>query len=186
MIWFTSDTHFGHEKIIHLAKRPFKSMEEMDEVIIQKWNQRVKPGDIVYHLGDFALKQTREQTLATLKRLRGQVHLITGNHEDNALAIAPYFADVKSYKSIKVGEQKIVLFHYPIRSWDGIFKGAWHLFGHVHGMLKGFGKSMDVGVDTHDFYIYSFDEVKERMDATPKVTEEEGFPGYVELSERFK
>lgn len=183
--FFTSDTHFGHDSIIKLAKRPFVSVEEMNETIIQRWNARVKPGDLVYHLGDFALKQTREQTLQTKARLHGNIYLIEGNHEDNAQKIKHQFAFMGSYKTVVVEGQKIVLFHYPIRSWDGIFKGVWHLYGHVHGLLPDFGRSMDVGVDVHNFYPLSFDEVKEKMDAKPLVTEEEGFPGYVPLEKRF-
>jgi len=46
---------FSHRGIITYANRPFASMEEMDEVLVQRWNERVRPGDRVYHLGDFAV-----------------------------------------------------------------------------------------------------------------------------------
>lgn len=183
--FFTSDTHFGHDRIIELAKRPFTSVEEMNETIVQRWNARVKPGDLVYHLGDFALKQDRPTTEAIHARLNGTIYLLEGNHESNALSIRSRFLHVTEYKKIEVEGQKIVLFHYPIRSWDGIFKGVWHLYGHVHGLLPDFGHSMDVGVDVHNFYPLSFEEVREKMLARPLLTEEEGFPGYVPLEKRF-
>jgi len=157
----------------------------MDETMVQRWNEKVKPGDLVYHLGDFALKQTWQRTTNIIDRLNGGIYLLEGNHEDNALAVKNLFVHVTDYKTLKIGEQKIVLFHYPIRSWDGIFKGSWHLYGHVHGLLPSFGKSFDIGVDNHNFYPLSFEEVKEKMDKLPLKTEEEGFPGYIPLKKRF-
>ena len=53
-IRFTSDTHFGHNNIIKFCKRPWKTTEEMNEALIERWNSVVKPDDIVFHLGDFA------------------------------------------------------------------------------------------------------------------------------------
>ena len=55
MIFFTSDTHFNHKAIISYCSRPFESVEEMNDRLIDNWNQVVKPNDTVYHLGDFAL-----------------------------------------------------------------------------------------------------------------------------------
>lgn len=184
--FFTSDTHFGHEKIIHLAKRPFSSAEEMNEAMIARWNLVVGKHDHVYHLGDFAVRSPRAKTDAVLDRLNGHIHLIQGNHEDDALRVRHRFVKVADYQTLKIGEQKVVLFHYPIRSWDGIFKGSWHLFGHVHGLVPGFGKSFDIGVDNWNFNPLSWDEVIVEMGKRPQETEEEGFPNYAELSERFK
>ena len=74
-VWFTSDTHFGHKRIIELAKRPFSSVEQMDGVMIESWNARVRPGDLVYHVGDFAFADHTPY----LERLNGQKFLVKGN-----------------------------------------------------------------------------------------------------------
>jgi hypothetical protein len=71
-IWFSSDTHYGHERIIELAKRPFSSVEEMDEVMIERHNARVRPGDQFFHVGDFAFADHDPY----LSRLNGQKFLV--------------------------------------------------------------------------------------------------------------
>ena len=163
--WFTSDTHFFHAKVCEYDSRPFGSLDEMNEKLIENWNSVVKKGDMVYHLGDFAITwgKDTEKINAVLERLNGQVQLICGNH-DRDDAKAANFAWAGDYKSIRIDRQKIVLFHYPIMSWHHIGKGAWHLHGHCHGNLtRSFGKMMDVGTMNHEYRPISFDEVSEAM-----------------------
>ena len=157
--WFTSDTHFNHAKVIQYANRPFKDVAEMNETIIERWNERVRPGDFIYHLGDFGWKDCSE----IIKRLRGQKFLIIGSHDAEADRLKKYFCQLTPLKSIKIGIQTIVLCHTAMRVWDKSHYGSWHLFGHSHGNLGPFGKSFDVGVDTHNFYPYSFDEISAKM-----------------------
>lgn len=78
-IWFTSDTHFGHENIIYYAGRPFEDTDDMDEAMIENWNQSVKPQDLVYHLGDFSMTATRGKEVRKL--LNGTIRLVVGNHD---------------------------------------------------------------------------------------------------------
>lgn len=168
-IWFTSDTHFWHEKIIEYSNRPFTDLDEMHEQLIHRWNTCVSKSDLVYHLGDFGLtwdkQKDRLKVEQMLSRLNGCKQLICGNHDRDAVKKAVGWSWVGDYKRINPDGQKIVLFHYPIRSWHGIGKGAWHLFGHSHGNLcpDGLGKSMDVGVDCHAFAPLSYDEIREYM-----------------------
>ena len=79
-IWFTSDTHFGHKNILIYESdaRPFETLEEMHEVLIDRWNSVVRDGDTVYHLGDFAFGQ---QWVSIAERLKGRKKLIMGNHD---------------------------------------------------------------------------------------------------------
>lgn len=80
MIWFTSDTHFGHQNIIKFCDRPFESVDHMNSAIVNRWNEMVAPGDTVYHLGDVALGQL-EKSLPIMRRLHGYKILIPGNHD---------------------------------------------------------------------------------------------------------
>lgn len=85
--YWTSDTHFGHQRIIELADRPFSSVEEMNRELIDRWNDTVRPTDEVWHLGDVAMG-TIAESLPLVKRLHGKKRLIIGNH-DRVFADAP-------------------------------------------------------------------------------------------------
>ena len=82
MIYLISDTHFYHHNIIEYDKRPFKDVQQMNKVIIDRWNEVVAPWDIVYHLGDFGLGLV-ELLREILISLNGHVTLIRGNHDDS-------------------------------------------------------------------------------------------------------
>ena len=170
-IFFTSDHHFGHANIIKFCNRPFADVREMDKVMIERWNEKVKPNDTVYHLGDFGLT-SKENLAAILEQLNGKIHLIVGNHEGAALQNRKRFEWIKEYYELKVkdadcsnGVQRIILFHYAMRTWRGQGRGNWHLYGHSHGNLPDLEDSLsfDIGVDAHDFYPLSYEEVKAIM-----------------------
>jgi len=175
-IWFTSDTHFMHENIIEHSDRPFRDLAHMHACLISNWNERIKPGDQVYHLGDFALswgKKHAEPIDAILHQLHGQKFLITGNHDRDQVKKNPRWNIVTPYHEIKVdlgGEhkQRICLFHYSQRVWNQMHRGAWMLYGHSHGNLKQPpGRTMDVGVDPNNFYPVSLEEVREKLEDEP-------------------
>ncbi|MGC4041782.1 MAG: metallophosphoesterase family protein [Flavobacterium sp.] len=168
-IFFTADHHFGHANIIKFSQRPFVSLDDMDGELIRRWNERVKPTDIVYHLGDIVLSNT-DRTKLILDRLNGTICLIKGNHDSSALGYPKRFHWIKDYYELNVddadapnGKQKIMLMHYAMRVWRSDFRGTWHLYGHSHGSLPDDPKmrSFDVGVDCHDFYPLSYEQVKE-------------------------
>lgn len=163
-IWFTADTHFGHANIIkpHMCDRPFKDIQEHDEMLIANWNKCVRPNDAIYHLGDFSFDR-KPQHVA--RRLLGRKYLIRGNHDHfkQSHLMHSYFEWVKDYHSLKINKQKFILFHYPIRNWHHCYKGAIHLFGHSHGDSEDYGRSTDVGVDCWDYAPVHIDTVLEYM-----------------------
>lgn len=170
-IYFTSDHHFGHKNIIQFSNRPFTDVDEMDEVLIQKWNEKVAPEDDVYHLGDVGLSSSGKLR-KILDRLNGKIYLINGNHEKSAQACHTRFEWIKDYHELVVkdeefgrGEQMIVLFHYALREWNASHWGTYHLYGHSHGTLPDDPNSLsfDIGVDCHDYAPLSYQEVKAIM-----------------------
>ena len=80
-VHFTADTHFGHGAIIRMAQRPFSSIEEHDQTIVDNWNSVVAPADVVFVVGDFAHKADNERAAKTFGKLRGTKHLVVGNHD---------------------------------------------------------------------------------------------------------
>ena len=171
MLYFSSDHHFGHKKIIEYSNRPFKDVDEMDETMIQRWNEKVGPDDEVYHLGDVGLSSSGKLR-KVLERLNGNIYLIKGNHETSALDCHTRFEWIKDYYELTVndpdmprGEQLVILFHYALREWNASHWGTYHLYGHSHGSLPDLKNSLsfDIGVDCHNFYPLSYAEVKAIM-----------------------
>jgi calcineurin-like phosphoesterase family protein len=167
-IWFIADTHFGHYNIIEYCKRPFVSVNEMDEAMITNWNSVVKSGDKIYHLGDFAYGN-QQKVKNYRNQLRGKIHLILGNHDygNRIHNISNNFTEISDIKTIKINHQKIVLCHYAMRVWDASHYNSWQLYGHSHGYLQGVGKQLDVCVDSWKFTPLHIDEVFKIMSARP-------------------
>ena len=185
-LWFTADTHFGHAGIIGYGNRPFETVEVMDEALIKRWNDRVAPGDIVYHIGDFLFGKP-EDWFRVLDRLNGQITLIEGNHDRNNSIknnrVRKRFHEVMPFKEIQVpdpdapgGKQRIVMCHYGLMTWRQRWYGAWMLHGHSHGSLErtlscpkcGYEVSpecrrLDVGTDCFGYAPVSYQEVKQIM-----------------------
>jgi calcineurin-like phosphoesterase family protein len=149
VIFFTSDTHFGDHRVLNIGKRPFASVAEMDELLVASWNAVVEPGDEVWHLGDVARRAS--DVPALLARLSGRKHLVRGNNDPPGTAEAPGWASVQDYAELEVDGAKLVLCHYPFRSWNGQRRGAVNLHGHSHGRLKPLKRQHDVGVDLRDY-----------------------------------
>lgn len=162
-IWFTADTHFGHRNICKYANRPFASIEDMDEAILQNINADVRPDDTLYHLGDFAFGRHRyyRERIACKN-----IVLVLGNHDRHIIEDRDgLFSSVHTLKEIKAGEQSIVLCHYAMRVWNKSHHGAWHLYGHSHGSLPDDPNSLsfDVGVDCTDFRPFDLADVARVM-----------------------
>jgi calcineurin-like phosphoesterase family protein len=150
-VYFTSDHHFGHSGARSLYRRPFASVADMDRQMIARWNSVVEPQDEVWHLGDFAVRQTRDRVSSLLNDLHGQKHLIAGNNDDATVTDCAGWKSVQPYAEVTVGETTLVLCHYPFRTWRDMGKGWINLHGHSHGRLKPQPRQVDVGVDAWDF-----------------------------------
>lgn len=172
---FTSDLHIGHANIIKYCNRPFTSVDEMNETLLKNWNNKVKPGDNVYCVGDIALCRP-EQAVEWLRQANGNKFLVEGNHDRGCLkdrAFRECFIWISPLREIKIpdpdvkdyGEQRITLCHYSMNVWNKSHHGAWQLFGHSHGTLpeNPTSRSMDVGVDARNYAPISYQEVKEIM-----------------------
>jgi calcineurin-like phosphoesterase family protein len=160
--WFTADTHFGHAGAMGRFKRPFGSVVEMNAAIVSRWNETVAPADDVWHLGDFALRMPAEAIGALLGRLHGRKHLITGNNDGPETAARPEWTSVQAYAEFELGGTWLVLCHYPFRTWNRMYKGAFDLHGHSHGQLAGLTRQVDVGVDVWDFRPVTLEQITAR------------------------
>ena len=159
MIWFTSDTHFGHEKVIKYSGRPWPSVSDMDAGLIKNWNSVVGKNDEVWHLGDFCWTKHPE---IYREQLNGRIHLVLGNHDRRRMSMLDahqLFESVQEVKYLRFESQRFWLSHYAHRTWPKSNKGSFHLFGHSHNDLPGLGRSMDVGVDAQKYTPISIQQV---------------------------
>lgn len=159
-LFFTADQHFGHKNIIKYCNRPFSSVEEMNKVMVDRWNEVVGKDDTIYVLGDFIWNRKLCKEIPPL--LNGKIHFIPGNHDYKSY---PDFNDNKIFPSSQIcqvnwNQQRIVLCHYPMLSWESSYHGSWHLHGHTHCKIDYPSVTkdrlaFDVGVDGNNFYPYS-------------------------------
>jgi calcineurin-like phosphoesterase family protein len=184
-IYFTSDLHLGHKNVIKFDNRPFSSIEEMHDKLIENWNNKVPKDGIVFFLGDLFYKTNYKKAKEIVDKLNGDIYIIMGNHDrykelvklnrfkgifgDND-CIGGLDISVKD-DDVKNGWQNIVLFHYAILSWNKVHYGSWHLHGHSHQSLfknpdmKWYydKKVIDVGCNGWNYTPISYEEIKEIM-----------------------
>lgn len=169
-LYFSADLHFFHHTASEL--RGFSDKLLMNEVLVTNWNATVPASATVILLGDISFGNTSD-TVEILNRLNGTLILVRGNHDKNIKAkAAERFSEIYDYLEVDVvaedmSKQRIVMLHYAMRVWNKSHYGAWHLYGHSHGSLRGVGKSMDVGVDANFLSPVAFSEVKRRLDMKP-------------------
>lgn len=183
-VWFTADTHFGHENIIKYCQRPFLSPAEAaavrgnsrtklrlsaetvhrhDEDLLTAINSRVAEHDTLWVLGDFCWGGLQEAKVYRNRIRCRNVHLVWGNHDHRS--IRPAFTEAIEQGMIRIDGQEVWLNHYPMRSWNKSFHGSWHLYGHVHGRLGAEDAARpallvkDVGVDACEYRPWSFEDL---------------------------
>ncbi len=168
--YFCSDTHLGHRNIVELSHRPFASLKEMEDTIVNNWNARVSPQDEVFHLGDFCFGNKNFQT-EMLARLRGRITIVRGNHDRSTKSLRDigfhYVTDEAEFTD--TFRRRWYLAHKP---WwemrDGAIGPQWQLCGHVHNDWKRLADHngreteydiVNVGVDVWDFTPRTFEEL---------------------------
>lgn len=142
MVYYISDTHFGHKGVINFDKRPFSDINEMEAILIANWNNKVTNQDIVYILGDFCFEKESEW-LRLLNQLKGKKVLIKGNHDlkNMSSSLKNKFQDIKDYKEIddRLDNEnvKVILSHYPIPFYKKDYSDkVYHLYGHLHNTIE--------------------------------------------------
>lgn len=168
MIYFTADLHFYHDNVIRHCNRPFDNAQQMNKALIENWNSIVTANDEIYILGDFTMKGAENANLV-LSQLKGKKYLIRGNHDkfvDSETFENSFFEWVKDYYQLKYNNDRFILFHYPIKEWNGFFKGTFNLHGHQHNIAtynyknaQNKLKQYDVGVDANNMLPVSIEEI---------------------------
>jgi calcineurin-like phosphoesterase family protein len=130
--FLVSDTHFGHAGVCRFTRedgvtklRPWDDPDEMDEEMIRRWNDRVRPNDKVYHLGDVVINR---KALSTLSRLNGDKVLIRGNHDifrDDEYR--EYFRELRAYHVMN----GMILSHIPVHE-ASLGRFGVNIHGHLH------------------------------------------------------
>ena len=142
-IFFTADTHFGHENVIRFDNRPFASVEEMDAEMIRRWNNKIGKGDLVYVLGDMIWKSLTNCAEPLIKSLNGQIILIKGNHDRfiNNSKAKKALAGVKDTDDIVVTlengmKRRCILHHYYMPFYNAHQYQTILLHGHSHSSAE--------------------------------------------------
>lgn len=176
-IYFTSDQHFFHEKVIGFDSRPFTDIKHMHRVLINNYNSTVNDEDICYFLGDVGFGRG-DELVGIISQLRGTKILIRGNHDVSGEKLYKAgFVAILNTATIYIGQQRLTMSHCPLRGivregaernvkhgdcWHGeskhkqfslVNEGQFHLHGHLH-KPKGehiLDKQMDVGVRANDY-----------------------------------
>lgn len=186
MIYFTSDNHFWHTNVIKYCARPYASVEEMNEALIENWNNTVGPNDTIYCLGDFSLAIRPVETIT--QRLNGIKYLVPGNHdwchsynrksksEEKRLQLVEKYTqlgwivlpeqatlDIEGIGTVKMCHHPYHVTHdYDDKysKWRPENDGSWLLCGHVHESWLKVDKMINVGVDVWQMKPVSIDEIR--------------------------
>lgn len=160
--FFASDFHLGQRFFIHKGLRNFSSIEEMNEIIIDRaWSLPI--GSNLYFAGDIGHDKDTLQDFFCRKPKGIHFHWILGNH-DRTIQYkrwANYCESISDIKDIKINDIRLSICHFPMISWNKSHYGSWHIHGHLHTNSSNIvrGKAMNVCVDVNDFKMISFDEV---------------------------
>lgn len=180
MVFVTSDLHFCHDREFIWGARGYADVNEMNEAQVRKWNEVVTDKDEVWVLGDLMLGDF-EQGLSYLKQLKGKIHVCLGNHDTSKReqAYRDLGWDVQLCARMKYKKISFYLSHYPTITHNIDEKELWqvvvNLYGHTHQTTNFYHDDpwiYHVGVDSHDGYPVSMDQVLADIRAEMKRCEE--------------
>lgn len=166
--FFISDSHFGQVNILTFTNsdgsrlRPFLTVEEMNETMVERWNNTVRPHDKVYHLGDIAMSHKH---LPILGRLNGEKVLIKGNHDTGKISqYMPYFKDIRGSHQFDAK----LLSHIPVHP-SALYRWSVNIHGHLHSnnVLLDNGeldrRYFNVSVEQINYTPISYDELQKAL-----------------------
>lgn len=169
-IWLISDTHFFHKNILDFTDddgnlirgAKFDSVDHMNEYMLDRWNETVKPQDIVYHLGD-VMMGPKEDFQSFFPKLHGSKRLIVGNHDDiKYLTNGGFFKKVQMWRMFP--EFGLLLTHVPIHE-SGLYrrskdKSLLNVHGHIHHNLSPTEHHRNVSVEAIDYTPIHIEDVR--------------------------
>ncbi len=178
-VWFTSDQHYFHKNIISHSKRPFSDVEEMNGVMIERYNSVIRVEDTCYMLGDFALDHRKIPQI--LPHLNGEKILVSGNHDSCHPCHHRWERYVRKYLEYgfsvvleRLYYEEFLLCHFPYAGRDSQHEGRypewrpeqeikkWLLHGHIHELnhIDYERRQFNVGVDVNNFTPISLEQVR--------------------------
>jgi calcineurin-like phosphoesterase family protein len=188
----TSDLHLGHVNIIEYSQRPHRSVDEMNEDIILRWNAQVAPSDQVLIVGDLLMGKITD-TITLVSRLNGHLHLRTGNHDRGApmhgkraigwdeqylAAGIETIAHGAGYLDLDAKHRHLLVCHFPYAGDSGdrdryvderpVDQGQWLIHGHVHEKWLQRGRQINVGLDAWGGVLATPAQIAALIDAGPR------------------
>jgi len=172
-VWFTSDTHFGHQRTLELSRRPFSTIAEMNNALVSRWNHNVAVEDTVYHLGDFGKPEF-------MHRLQGaRIFLLPGNYDtpETIETLLQQDTRIRIWGNVNGERAKSILMKSPVDSGlpeylylvhepeNAASSNVFYLYGHIHQLQMVKRNGLNVGVDCHQFHPIDFNVVKFYYDA---------------------
>ena len=151
MNFYISDLHLGDERVFELCRRPFSSLEKMEERIIKRWNEKVSDNDDVYILGDL-VNGSSKKIDEFFSKVKGRKHLIVGNHDEKYLteySLTQFFIEIDRLKYLNDKGRKVCVCHYPLLDWFSGDEVVYHVYGHIHNKTKDNGQMY---ADIEDYY----------------------------------
>ena len=171
-IFFSADQHYNHANINKYCSRGFKDVAYMNETLINNWNSIVSNEDTAWILGDFSMgKET------PVERLNGKtINFIVGCHDSSWMGYQYNYNANKGYikhgrihfwgymKILSIDKTKVILSHWPFKSWYASYHGSYNLYGHTHQKIQSDGnRSYNVGVDANNFYPVKWAKIKQSL-----------------------